>query len=155
MVKRMRRAAAYWMGLPWLDPLLLLASYGIVAILGIQLPSPIPKLVEFALVEAANSVATLGVALTALTVVITVTPGNIWKQLVARIGGKLVQVVIGQAVVCLILGGIQAWIGLGVWTADLAGAVSLAAGAWLVLIQMRILTLFYHVFAIIIEEKSI
>lgn len=148
-------AAAYWMGSPWLDPLLLLAGFGLVTILGIQLPLPIPRLVEFALVEAANSIATLGVAITALTVVITVTPGSIWKQLVAQIGGKLVLMVTGQAVICLILGVVQAWIGLGVWTSNLAGLVSLFAGSWLALVQGRVISLFYHVFAIIIQEKSV
>lgn len=143
------------MGSPWLDPVLLLAAFGLAMMIGIELPFPIPKLVEFALVEAANSIATLGIAITALTVVITVTPGSIWKQLVARIGGKLVLTVTGQAIICLILGSIQAWIGLGVWVTDLASGVSLLAGSWLFLVQARIISLFYHVFAIIIQEKSV
>lgn len=107
-----------------------------------------------AVVEAGLSLAAVGFTITAMTIVLTVSPGALLRELFGRMGLYLVRTIMLMATMLTFIGAVLAYSLFGLFDATWTANIVVGSTIWGTFCQIRLLGVFAQVFALVIAERA-
>jgi hypothetical protein len=108
----------------------------------------------FSTTVALLSATAVGFAITAATILLTVTPGKRLGKVIESAGDRLIALIMISACTLIILAAFFAYSLLGTDPSRLEISIIGSAAALSALIQLRLVSLFYQIFALLIAEQT-
>lgn len=108
----------------------------------------------FSTTVAVLSATAVGFAVTAATILLTVTPGKRLGKIVENAGDRLIALIMISASTLIVLAAFFAYSLLGTEPNRIEISIIGSAGALSALVQLRLVSLFYQIFALLIAEQT-
>jgi hypothetical protein len=106
----------------------------------------------FAATAAGVCAAAVGFSITAMTVLLSVTPGHRLKEVMNAAGDKLVRLIMFSVATLVALASLFGYCVLGQDASSTKLLILLTAGAFATLVELRIIGIFYQIFALLVIE---